>query len=106
MRDPSTHRDNWASPGGMGSMKPSDLIEFARDFMNFTLFEINKTAITPSSILMFVVFIALFAISSRLIQRILRAHVFSHTTIDAGIQYTLTRMTHYLIMVIGAVVAF
>jgi len=36
-------------------MKLSDAIEFVQYFMNFKLFEINKTAITPSSIFMFVV---------------------------------------------------
>ena len=87
-------------------MKPSDVIELVEYFMNFRLFEINQTAVTPSSIIMFVIFIALFAVSSRLLQRVLRAHVFSRMKIDAGIQYTLTRITHYLIMIIGAVVAF
>lgn len=87
-------------------MKPSDLIEFAKDFMNFPLFEINKTAVTPSSIVMFLAFIALFAVSSRLLQRLMRAQVFSRMNIDAGIQYTLTRITHYLVMIVGAVIAF
>ena len=87
-------------------MKPSDVIEFVEYFMNFKLFEINKTAVTPSSIIMFVIFIALFALSSHLLQRVLRAHVFSRMKIDAGIQYTLTRITHYLIMIIGAVIGF
>ena len=87
-------------------MKPSDVIEFVEYFMNFKLFEINKTAVTPSSIIMFVIFIALFALSSHLLQRVLRAHVLSRMSMDTGMQYTLTRITHYLIMVIGAVVAF
>jgi small-conductance mechanosensitive channel len=74
--------------------------------MNFKLFEINKTAVTPSSILMFLVFIALFAVTSRVLQRVLKTQVFSRMSIDMGMQYTLTRITHYLIMIIGAVVAF
>ena len=87
-------------------MKLSDVIEVVEYFMNFRLFEINKTAVTPSSILMFLVFIALFAMTSRLLQRLLRAQVFSRMSLDMGMQYTLTRITHYLIMIIGAVVAF
>ena len=87
-------------------MKLSDVIEFVQYFMNFKLFEINKTAITPSSIFMFAVFIAVFAVTSRLLQRMLRAQVFSRLGVDEGMQYTLTRITHYLIMIIGAVVAF
>jgi len=74
--------------------------------MNFKLFEINKTAVTPSSIVMFLLFIAVFGMASHLLQRLLKAHVFSRLRIDEGIQYTLTRITHYLIMIIGAVIAF
>src|SRR5437773_609152 len=87
-------------------MKLSDVIDLVQTFMNFKLFEINKTAITPSSIFMFVVFIAVFAVTSRLLQRVLKGQVFSRLSIDEGMQYTLTRITHYLIMIVGAVVAF
>jgi small-conductance mechanosensitive channel len=87
-------------------MQLSDIIGFVETFMNFKLFEINKTAVTPSSILMFLIFIAFFAMTSRVLQRVLRAQVFSRMSIDTGMQYTLTRITHYLIMIVGAVVAF
>jgi small-conductance mechanosensitive channel len=87
-------------------MKLSDVTELVEYFMNFKLFEVNKTAITPSSIFMFLIVIAVFALASRLIQQVLRAHIFSRLRIDEGIQYTLTRISHYLIMIIGAVVAF
>ena len=87
-------------------MKLSDVIRFVEYFMNFKLFEINKTAITLSSVLMFLVVIAVFAVTSRLLQRVLRAQIFSRLRIDEGIQYTLIRINHYVIMVIGAVVAF
>jgi small-conductance mechanosensitive channel len=87
-------------------MQLSDIIGLVETFMNFKLFEINKTAVTPSSILMFLIFIAFFAMTSRVLQRVLRAQVFSRMSIDTGMQYTLTRITHYLIMIVGAVVAF
>jgi small-conductance mechanosensitive channel len=87
-------------------MKPSDVIEFVEYLMNFKLFEINKTAVTPSSIVMFLLFIAIFALTSRVLQRLLKSHVFSRMRLDAGMQYTMTRITHYLIMIIGSVVGF
>jgi small-conductance mechanosensitive channel len=87
-------------------MKLSDVIGFIEYFINLKLFEVNKTAITPSSILMFLIVIAGFAVTSRLLQRVLRTQIFSRTRIDEGIQYTLTRISHYVIMIIGAVVAF
>src|SRR5206468_6927760 len=87
-------------------MNLSDVTRFLESFMNFKLFEINKTAVTPSSIVMFLLFIAVFGMASHLLQRLLKAHVFTRLRIDEGIQYTLTRITHYLIMIIGAVIAF
>ncbi|HEV8342061.1 MAG TPA: mechanosensitive ion channel domain-containing protein [Candidatus Binatia bacterium] len=87
-------------------MNLSDVIGFIEHFMNLKLVEINKTTITPSSILMFLIVIAAFAVTSRLLQRVLRTQIFSRTRIDEGIQYTLTRISHYVIMIIGAVVAF
>jgi small-conductance mechanosensitive channel len=87
-------------------MELSDVIEFFEYFINFKLLEINRTVITPSSILMFLIVIAGFAVASRLLQRVLRSQIFSRTRIDEGIQYTLTRISHYVIMIIGAVVAF
>jgi small-conductance mechanosensitive channel len=87
-------------------MNLSDVINFLESFMNFKLVEINKTAITPSSIIMFLIVIAAFALASHLLQRVLRAQIFARMRIDEGIQYTLNRISHYLIMIIGAVVAF
>lgn len=87
-------------------MTLSDIAQFVEYIMKFRLFEINKTAITVSSIIMFGLVIAAFALLSRLIQSLLVAQIFSRMRIEQGIQYTLTRISHYLIMVVGAVVAF
>lgn len=87
-------------------MNLSDVIRFLESFMNFKLVEINKTPVTPSSIIMFLIVLAAFGVSSRLLQRVLRAQIFSRMRIDEGIQYTLIRISHYVIMIIGAVVAF
>src|SRR6266576_1530719 len=87
-------------------MNLSDAVGFVESFMNFKLFEINKTPITPSSVIMFLIVVALFTVTSHLLQRMVRTQVFSRMRIDEGTQYTLTRISHYTIMIIGAVVAF
>src|SRR5919106_1443617 len=87
-------------------MNLSEVISVLESFMSARLFEINKTAITPSSIIMFLLVIAVFGLASRILQRVLRAQIFARMRIDEGIQYTLYRISHYLIMIIGAVVAF
>jgi small-conductance mechanosensitive channel len=43
---------------------------------------------------------------SRIVRKILRSQVFPRVAIEEGTQYTLLRVTHYLVIVIGAVVAF
>ena len=87
-------------------MNLSDAVGFVESFMNFKLFEINKTPITPSSVIMFLIVVALFTVTSHLLQQMVRTQVFSRMRIDEGTQYTLTRISHYTIMIIGAVVAF
>jgi small-conductance mechanosensitive channel len=48
----------------------------------------------------------LFALASRLLRRLLVTQVFPRLRREEDIQYTLTRISHYVVMVIGAVVAF
>jgi small-conductance mechanosensitive channel len=87
-------------------MPLSRIVEAIEYGMNFKLFEINKTAITLSSLIMFFVMVGVFALISKLLVRVASAQIFSRVTIDEGTQYTLSRISHYVIMVIGAVVAF
>lgn len=87
-------------------MSLSEIVQAIDEGMHFKLFEINKTAITISSLFMFFLVIGLFALASRLLRRLLVTQVFPRLRMEEGIQYTLTRISHYVIMVIGAVVAF
>ncbi|MEW5975476.1 MAG: mechanosensitive ion channel domain-containing protein [Acidobacteriota bacterium] len=84
----------------------SEVSSLVEKIFNVTLFEINKQPITVSNLIMFVVVLSVFAILSRIIRRILRGQVFPRLAIEEGTQYTLLRVTHYLIIVTGALVAF
>ncbi|MGE5304523.1 MAG: mechanosensitive ion channel family protein [Alphaproteobacteria bacterium] len=86
-------------------MSIGDIVKILDSVMRFKLFEINRTAITPSSLLLFVFVLAAFAAASRLIRQ-LTGHLFSKFGIDTGTQYTFNRIIHYTIIIIGAVVAF
>ena len=86
-------------------MFPSDVVKAIHEVMNFKLFEINQTAITLSSLIIFTFVFAAFALVSRIVRRLLRAQIFSRLSIDEGTQYTLSRITHYIVMVIGAAAA-
>jgi small-conductance mechanosensitive channel len=86
-------------------MSIRDIVRILDSVMRFKLFEINRTAITPSSLLLFVFVLATFAAASRLIRQ-LAGHLFSKFGIDTGTQYTFNRIIHYAIIIVGAVVAF
>jgi small-conductance mechanosensitive channel len=87
-------------------MLASDIIKVIHEIMNFKLFEINQTVITLASLIVFSFVFAAFSVLSRIVRRLLRGQVFPRLSIDEGTQYTLGRIIHYIIMIIGAVVAF
>jgi len=87
-------------------MRDGELMNAISRVMQYTLFEINKTPVTPSSLLMFIIVMSVFLIGSRILRRIFLSHILTRFSIDEAKQFTMMRVTHYLIMVIGAIVAF
>ncbi len=87
-------------------MDPSNILEGLGKFSEITLFEINQTPVTLASILLFFLMIAVFYISSRIINRLMFKPLLGRFSIEEGIRYNLIRINHYLIMIIGAIVAF
>jgi small-conductance mechanosensitive channel len=87
-------------------MNLKEIDNFAAHLFHYKLFEINRTPVTLSSIVMFVVVITIFYIFSRLFQNLLRNKILAHFRIDKGTQFTMSRVSHYLVMIIGLIVAF
>ena len=83
--------------------KMSDYIE---QILSYKLFEINQTPIMVSSIGMFLVMLIAFFFISRFLNRFFLKRLLSRFVEDEGIKFNLLRMTHYLIMITGTVVAF
>jgi small-conductance mechanosensitive channel len=77
-----------------------------RDVMQFKLFEINQTPITPSSLLMFILVVLVFFLFSRLLNRVLLRRLLERFKLERGLEYTMIRIGHYITMIIGAIVAF
>ncbi|MBD3233421.1 MAG: mechanosensitive ion channel [candidate division Zixibacteria bacterium] len=84
----------------------SDTFSTINEYLNFKLFSIKETPVSVISILMFLFVIFCFYVISSIITRIILKRAVSRFNIDAGIQYTLLRISHYLIMITGTVVAF
>ena len=72
----------------------------------FTLFEINQTPVTLASILMFILFISLFFVGSRLLNRVLSRNILPRFQLEENTRFLMLRITHYLIMITGLVVSF
>jgi small-conductance mechanosensitive channel len=84
----------------------SEVMALIQDFLRYTLFEINQTPVTPMSIMMFVLLLLLFTLLSRFLRKLLLNKVFNYLKLDTGTSYTFTRIVHYLVMIVGVVVAF
>ena len=78
-----------------------------RQILNFTIFELNQTPVSISSIIMFFFVMIIVFFVSKIVNRILLKRLFSGLlNIEESTQFTILRINHYIIMIIGAVVAF
>ncbi|MFB3080517.1 MAG: hypothetical protein ACE1Y1_01920, partial [Nitrosomonadaceae bacterium] len=84
-----------------------EILGFIYKVMNFPLFPIGQNAtITFTSILVFITVIVAFSILAKIITRVILKKILSQTKLEEGVQFTFTRITNYLMLVIGTIVAF
>lgn len=84
-----------------------EILGYVYKVMNFPLFPIGQnTQITVTSILVFIMVLVAFSILAKIITRVILKKVLEKTKLEEAMQYTFTRITHYLMLVIGAIVAF
>lgn len=79
---------------------------FLHQLLNYTLFQIKETPVTVVSILIFFLFITGFIILGVFVRKALNRKILRHFHIDEGTSYTLSRITQYVIITIGALVSF
>ena len=83
-----------------------DILVWFDKVLHYQLFEIKTTPITLSSVVMFALVMAAFYIGSRIINRGVLKRLLSRFHMDQGMRFTLLRISHYTIMVIGTLVGF
>ncbi len=83
-------------------MSFDEIVNIISKIFNYTLFELNLTPVSISSILMFILVMLIFYFSSRFITKILFNKLFTRLKIEEGTSYTMQRVSHYVIMIIGA----
>ena len=84
----------------------SEILSFLNQTLQFQLFTIKQTKVTIASIILLIVVMIAVAIFARITVKMLLTRVLARTKLDEGVRYTLTRITHYTILVIGAIIAF
>jgi len=70
-------------------------------YKDFVLFKIQNVGITISHLVVAVIAVLLSLVVSKLIRSSLRNQVFKKLNIDEGLEYTLLRLVHFLILFIG-----
>ena len=91
---------------GAFTMNLDELFKQMMDVLNYKLFELNMTPVSISSILMFLLLMAIFFISSKTLNRFVLRRILDGFKIDKGTRYTMQRINHYVIMIIGAIISF
>lgn len=83
-----------------------ELFAYINDILNFTLFQIKETPVTVLSVFIFILLITGFIILGVSARKTLNRKILRHFKIDEGTTYTLSRITQYIIITIGALVSF
>lgn len=83
-----------------------NIFQIVSQFVAYPIFELNERPISVSTLLKFMVFVAIFLVISRLIRKLFLKQLFTYMRLDTGVTYTFMRIIHYLIMVVGVLVAF
>ena len=79
---------------------------FIDQVLNYTLFQIKETPVTVISILIFILFITAFIMLGVMARKALNRKILRRFKIDEGTSYTLSRITQYIIITIGALISF
>jgi small-conductance mechanosensitive channel len=87
-------------------MELDKIFQVIGKIFGFTLFQINQTPVTLSSIIMFIIVITVFYFSSKLINRMMINMLLKHFQIEENTRFLLLRITHYIIMIIGIILSF
>jgi len=82
-----------------------DLFTSSSHFLNFTLFKLGQTEITPATLITFLLLCAGVIVLERLLRKHLMRRVLSRTGMDESMQYTVSRIVGYLVLVTGFYVA-
>lgn len=77
-----------------------------KSLLNIPLFTLANTSVTLLSLAVFVLLLIIFVTGASYLKKILRDRILPRFVQDEGLQYTLSRMSQYSVVVIGILVSF
>lgn len=83
-----------------------ELFSYIYEILNLKLFTLNQVPITVLSILFFLLLITIFILLAVTVRKALNRRLLKHFRMDAGTRYTLSRISQYVIITIGALISF
>lgn len=90
----------------MDEMSWSEIVKYAHELLTTTLFQLQQTPVTLLSVIIFLVFIIGSILIGGIVRRSLLNRVLPRFEIERGLQYTLSRVTYYLIITLGLIISF
>lgn len=90
----------------MEKFQSSEIYEMIDKVLHYQLFSVNQTPITISSLIVFVLTIALLAFASRMISRHIVGRAMRRFGIEDTKAYTIRRVAYYLLLIISFIFAF
>jgi small-conductance mechanosensitive channel len=84
----------------------TDTFQYIWDLLQVQLFTIQNTPVTFLKLIVFVLLLIGFSFLASFIKRMLRNRILPRFVKDSGLRYTLSRMTQYVVVVIGIFISF
>lgn len=87
-------------------MTLTEFFKKLESIVHYTIVKVGDTPITLTSLVVFLVIFVSFVAFSKLITRMLARRVLVNLHVRESTAYTIQRLTHYIIVIIGAIIAF
>ena len=83
-----------------------ELYSYLESVLNLKLFTLQDTPVTVLSLVIFIVLLSVTIYLSRLVKKVIHRFLRKSTDIDDGLKFTLSRISQYIIVLIGTLISF
>lgn len=87
-------------------MTYSEILQLIQQILEYPLFKINQTEVTPGALLRFLIVLGLFTLFARIAGKSMLSRVLAKLQVEQGTRYSLSRLLQYVIVFVGVIVAF